>query len=77
MRASIEASKMIRHSLSPPQLHHICVAAHGAPWRFTAVTRLEKPLREYGPWRPMAVNRGFRDKPENHGVPGSNPGPAT
>jgi hypothetical protein len=25
----------------------------------------------------MAVNREFQDKSENHGAPGSNPGPAT
>jgi hypothetical protein len=37
---------------------------------------LERPLR-FGLWRSMAVNRRFRDRSENHGAPGSNPGPAT
>jgi hypothetical protein len=40
------------------------------------VGSFQKPLR-FGPWRSMAVNRTFPDKSENHGVPGSNPGPAT
>jgi hypothetical protein len=57
-------------------LHHICVAVRGVRWRSTAVGALQKPLR-FGPWRSMAVNHAFRDRPENHGVPGSNPGPAT
>ena len=64
-------------SVGPPQFHHLCVEVYGAPWGSTAVGDFQKPLREYGPWRPMEVNRGFRDKSENHGVPGSNPGPAT
>jgi hypothetical protein len=41
-----------------------------------AFVDFEKPLR-FGLRRSMAVNGRFRDKSENHGVPGSNPGPAT
>jgi hypothetical protein len=63
-------------ALSSPQLHHICVEVYGAPWGSTAVGNLRIPLR-YCPWRSMAVNRRFRDRSENHGAPGSNPGPAT
>jgi hypothetical protein len=63
-------------ALSPAQLHHICVEVYGAPWGSTAVGDIQKPL-EFGLWRPMAVNRGFSDRSEIHGVPGSNPGPAT
>ena len=37
---------------------------------------LHEPLR-CDPRRPMAVKRRLWDGPENHGVPGSNPGPAT
>jgi hypothetical protein len=64
-------------ALGPPQLHHLCVEVHGAPWGSTVVGDFQKPLREYGLWRPMAVKRRFADRSENHGVPGSNPGPAT
>ncbi len=63
-------------ALRPPQFHHNCVALYGVRWRLTAVGDLRKPLR-FVPWRPMAVNRSTGDGPENHGVPGSNPGPAT
>jgi hypothetical protein len=52
------------------------VAVPDVRWRLTAVDDLQKPLR-FGPWRSMVVNRRFRDRSENHGVPGSNPGPAT
>jgi hypothetical protein len=64
------------HSLGSPQFHHLCVAAYGVRWRLTGTSDFQKPLG-FGPWRPMAVNRRFRDRSENHGVPGSNPGPAT
>ena len=63
-------------ALGPPPLHHICVAVHGGLWRLTAVGDFQKPLR-FGLWRPMAVKRRFADRSENHGAPGSNPGPAT
>jgi hypothetical protein len=59
-----------------PQLHHLCVAVHGVRWRSTGLDDLQKRLR-FGLWRSMAVIRGFRDGSENHGAPGSNPGPAT
>jgi hypothetical protein len=31
----------IRHSPRPPQLHHICVAVYGGPWRSNVVLRTE------------------------------------
>jgi hypothetical protein len=40
---------------------HICVEVHGVRWRPTAVGDLQKPLREYGPPRPVAVNRRIPD----------------
>jgi hypothetical protein len=60
-------------ALRPPQLHHNCVAVPSVRWGFTAVGDIQRPLR-FGPWSSMAVNRRFRDKSENHGAPGSNPG---
>jgi hypothetical protein len=66
----------IRRSLGPPQFHHNCVAVYGVRWRSTAVSALRKPLR-FGLWRSVAVNHRFQDGSENHGAPGSNPGPAT
>jgi hypothetical protein len=74
----VEASCLIwsRTRIHPPQFHHNCVTVHGVRWRFTAVGDFQKPLR-LGPWCSMAVNRRFRDRSENHGAPGSNPGPAT
>jgi hypothetical protein len=63
-------------TLGPPQLHHICVAVHGVLWRPTAVGDLRKLLK-FGPWHPMGVNCRIPDGSENHGAPGSNPGPAT
>lgn len=52
------------------------MAVYGVRWRSTAVGNLQTPLR-FAPSRPMAVNREILDGPENHGVTGSNPGPAT
>ncbi len=69
-------TKAPRHSLGSPQSHN-CVAVRGVRWRFTVVCDLRRVPREYGPWRSMAVNRNIPDGSENHGVPGSNPGPAT
>jgi hypothetical protein len=69
-------SVSFRHAPCPPQSHHNCVAVHGVLWRLTAVEALQKPLRCCPPC-PMAANRRIPDGPENHGVPGSNPGPAT
>lgn len=60
----------------PPQFHHKCVTDPGIWSWFPAVGDLQEPLR-FGLWRPMAANRRLRDGPENHGVPSSNPGPAT
>jgi hypothetical protein len=60
----------------PTTIHHLCVEVYGAPWGSTAVGDLQKPLG-FGLWRSMAVNRWIPDESENHGVPGSNPGPAT
>jgi hypothetical protein len=75
-RPEIFFSFWLSLALGSPQLHHLCVAVHGVRWGLTAVGDLENALR-FGPWGSMAVNRGFRDRSENHGVPGSNPGPAT
>ena len=63
-------------ALSPPQLHHLCLEVYGAPWESTAVGDFQK-LLGFGPWRSMAVKRRIPDGTENHGAPGSNPGPAT
>jgi hypothetical protein len=71
-----EFSALSGFALRPPQLHHLCVAAHGVRWGLTAVGALQEPLR-FGLWRSMEVNRRFRDRSENHGVPGSNPDPTT
>ena len=70
------ARQTIGNPPRPPQCHHNPVAVHGVRWRLTAVGNLRKPLR-FGLRRPMAANRRILDRSENHGVPGSNPGPAT
>jgi hypothetical protein len=70
------AQPTIRNPLRPPQCHHNPVAVPGVQWRPTGIDDLHKPLR-FGPRCLMAVNRRIRDGSENHGVPGSNPGPAT
>jgi hypothetical protein len=54
-----------------PQCHHNPVAIPGVRPRPTAGGGLQEPLG-YGPLRPVAVNLGAPDGPENHGVPGSN-----
>jgi hypothetical protein len=64
-------------ALGPPQLHHNCVAAHGVRWRSMAVGDLQEPHRDTAHGAPMALKRRIPDGSENHGVPGSNPGPAT
>jgi hypothetical protein len=66
----------VGNPLRPPQSHHNCVAVHGVRWRSTAIGDLQTPLG-FGLWGSMANNLRIPDGPENHGVPGSNPGPAT
>ena len=70
------AQPTIRNPLRPPQCHHNPVTVPGVRLRSTAGGDLREP-RIFGPWPSVAVNRRIRDGSENHGVPGSNPGPAT
>ena len=52
------------------------MATPGISWRFTASLPANIQLRRVLP-QPMAVYSEVWDVPENHGVPGSSPGPAT
>jgi hypothetical protein len=76
VRDTVRAMSRMSKPPRPPQCHHNCVAAHDVRWRSMAIGDLQTPLR-FAPSRPTAVNRRIPDGPENHGVPGSNPGPAT
>jgi hypothetical protein len=56
--------------------HHNPAASHGVSWRFTTSRLAEIRLRGALPL-PMALYGEVPPETENHGVPGSSPGPAT